>query len=209
MGCFKILLFVFCLVPGGVLAGTLPVTSDKDTTGCLFLQDDRANLIPSEADVENFAETLRNADAHGVRACLQRNASLAVATLPDGWPVFLEQYMFPDPAIIDFMIASGADPDARSPEGETLLHLTGDPEAIRELLSHGADINALDNRGYTPMMGHAPYPETGPDAIYTLFAEGADPHIAGLDGRTVFDLLPEGERFDQLRRHLHAKDKSQ
>lgn len=160
----------------------------------------------SEADVENFAEMLRNADVQGVRACLQRDPGLAVAKLPSGWPVFLEQSVFPEPSIIELMIASGADPDARSPEGETLLHLTGDPEAIGKLLSHGADINALDSRGYTPMMGHAPFPETGPDAIYTLFAAGADPHVQGADGRTVFDLLPQGEPFDRLRRHLRDKD---
>lgn len=205
MRCFTILPFLFCLVPSGVLAGPLYVTSGRDTTSCLILQDYRAKLMHSEADAENFAEALRNADEQGIRACLQRNASLAVATLPDGWPMFLEQSVFPKPEIIDLMIASGADPDARSPQGETLLHLTGDPEAIRKLLSLGADINALDNWGYTPMMRHAPYPDTGSDAIYTLFAEGADPHILGLDGRTVFDLLPEGERFAQLRRQLRDK----
>lgn len=107
---------------------------------------------------------------------------------------------------MDLMIEHGADPDSRNPDGETLLHLTGDPETIRMLLSAGADINALDHRGYTPMMGHAPYIDTGPDAIYTLFAEGADPHVIGRDGRTVFDLLPEGERFTQLREHLRSRN---
>ncbi|MFC0279453.1 ankyrin repeat domain-containing protein [Falsigemmobacter intermedius] len=162
----------------------------------------------SEAEIETFAERLRTADEQGVRDCLQRDPGLAVAKLPSGWPVFLEQSVFPQPSIIDLMIAAGADPDAGSPEGETLLHLTGDPEAIGKLLSHGADINALDSRGYTPMMGHAPCPETGPDAIYTLFAAGADPYVQGADGRTVFDLLPEGERFDRLRRHLREKGRN-
>lgn len=208
MGCLKILPCVFFLGPGSLLSDTFSGALDGDTTGCLIFQDDRAGLMHSEADVENFAEILRNADEQGVRECLQRDPGLAVAKLPSGWPVSLEQSMFPEPTIIDLMIASGADPDARSPEGETLLHLTGDPEAIRKLLSHGADINALDRRGYTPMMGHAPYPETGPDAIYTLFAEGADPHVHGLDGKTVFDLLPQGERFDRIRRHLRDKDQN-
>lgn len=74
----------------------------------------------SQVDVENFAGVLRNADEQGVRAGLQRDPSLAVAMLPSGWPVCFEHSVFPKPAIIDLMIASGADRDARSPEGETI-----------------------------------------------------------------------------------------
>lgn len=159
-----------------------------------------------QADIETFEQALETADSGLVRDLLARNPALAGATLPSGWPMFLLQSTFPTPEIIDLMIEHGADPNVRNAKGETLLHLTGDRVAIRKLLSLGADINALDHQGYTPMMGHAPYPETGPDAIYTLFAEGADPHVRGADGKTVFDLLPEGGRFTTLRQHLRGKD---
>lgn len=137
-----------------------------------------------QADIQKFVEDLLNADIGSVRALLQEDPTSGVATLPSGWPVFLEQSMFPAPEIMDLMTEHGADTDSRNPDGETLLHLTGDPETIRMLLSVGADINALEHRGYTPMMGHAPYTDAGPDAIHTLFAEGADPHVIGQDGRT-------------------------
>jgi len=162
--------------------------------------------MTNETDLDQFCAALENADISAVRALLLRDPGLAVAVLPDGWPVFLLQSVYPKAEIIDLMIEHGADPNVRNARGEALLHLIGDTEAIRKLLSVGADINALDHQGQTPMMAHAPYPDTGPDAIYTLLAEGADSAIEGHDGETVFTLLPEGPRYDQLRRALRGKN---
>ncbi|MDN3710632.1 hypothetical protein QWZ10_20430 [Paracoccus cavernae] len=71
MGCLKILPFVFFLGPGSLLSDTLSGALDGDTTGCHIFQDDWAGLMHSEADVENFAEILHNADEQVVRECLQ------------------------------------------------------------------------------------------------------------------------------------------
>lgn len=151
------------------------------------------------ADLDEFCAALERGDSSRVQRLLSRNPKLAVAVLPDHWPVFLLQATYPIPEIIMSLVMHGADPDARNPAGETLLHLTADPEAIRKLLSVGADINALDHEGRTPMMGHAPFPETGLDAIYTLLSEGADPSIENQNGDTVASLLPGGRRYEQLR----------
>ncbi|MCB5362728.1 hypothetical protein H0484_03030 [Pusillimonas sp. CC-YST705] len=159
-----------------------------------------------ETDLDQFCSALENADVSAARALLLRDPRLAVAVLPDDWPVFLLQSVYPKAEIIDLMIEHGANPNVRNARGETLLHLTGDPDAIRKLVSVGADINALDHQGHTPMMAHAPYPETGPDAIYTLWTEGADSTIEGHDGETVFTLLPEGALYDQLRHTLSGNN---
>lgn len=154
-------------------------------------------------DFEHFCAALENADLQDVHLHLSRDPTLATAVLPDGWPVFLLQSVSPRPEIIDLLVEYGADPNARNPSGETLLHLTGDPEAIRRLVSVGADINAKDHQGRTPMMGHAPYPETGVDAIYALLAAGADPTVEGHNGETLATLLAAEPRYDQLRRTLY------
>lgn len=162
--------------------------------------------MTNDNDFGRFCAALEDADVQTVRTLLLRDPSLAVAVLPDKWPVFLLQSVYPKAEIIDLMIEQGADPNTRNPSGETLLHLTGDPEAIRKLLSVGADINAQDHQGRTPIMSHAAHADTGPDAIYTLLAEGADPTILGYDGETLVSLLGEEPRYDQLRRALGPTD---
>lgn len=153
-------------------------------------------------DFEQFCTALENAESQDLHLHLLRDPSLAVAVLPDGWPVFLLQSVNPRPEIIDLLIEYGAAPNARNASGGTLLHLTGDPEAIRKLASLGADINAKDHQGRTPMMGHAPYPETGVDAIYALLAAGADPNVEAHNGETLATLIAAEPRYDQLRRAL-------
>ena len=50
------------------------------------------------------------------------------------------------------MIAKGADPNSlRWCRGATLLHLAGDKDIIKALVKAGADINARDRDGYTPL----------------------------------------------------------
>lgn len=158
--------------------------------------------MTTEAIPDAFCTAVETADIVTVQGFLSQNPSLASAILPDGWPVFLLQSVAPDAAMIDLLIAQGADPNVRNLNGETLLHLTGDPVAIRKLLTVGADRNALDHQGLSPMMAHAPYPETGPDAIFTLLAEGADPGLQTPNGETLLSRLPEGPRYAPLRKAL-------
>jgi ankyrin repeat protein len=60
------------------------------------------------------------------------------------------------PAIAAMLLLAGADPAALArtdEDGETLLHraaLVEDPEIVRVLLDHGADINARTTEGLTP-----------------------------------------------------------
>ncbi|MEZ5319249.1 MAG: ankyrin repeat domain-containing protein [Vicinamibacterales bacterium] len=52
-----------------------------------------------------------------------------------------------DAAVLDVMLACGLGPDARDKDAVTPLHraaMGGHPEAVRVLLAHGADVNALD-----------------------------------------------------------------
>lgn len=110
------------------------------------------------------------------------------------------------PDILELLLENGADLEARSPTGETILHYVGDPDWLRALQEAGADLEARNTLGWTPMMSHAPFEHTAADAIYTLLDLGADPHARAEKGETVASLLPEGPRFDDLRRRLRGTD---
>lgn len=148
-----------------------------------------AQVLPQ---AEAFSAAVERADVELVRAMLHQQPALATSRTSDGWPAFLQQAINFSPAILELFVRHGADPNVRNAAGETLLHLTADPVAIRLLLARGADIEARDGKGWTPLMGHAPHEATGPDAIYVLLAEGADPDARGIRGETAQSLLPQG-----------------
>ncbi len=81
-----------------------------------------------------------------------------------------------DAAVIEALIKGGADPNEKLPLGRSPLmeaSRTGNVEAIKVLIDHGAQVNAKETlRGTTPLMwaadeGHAP-------AIQFLIQHGAD-----------------------------------
>lgn len=154
---------------------------------------------------EAFSAAVEKADVDQVRIFLKQNPSLALSRTSDGWPAFLQQAMFFSPEILDLFLKNGADPNVRNARGETLLHLIADPAAIRLLLAAGANIEARDNKGWTPLMSHAPYETTGPDAIYTLLAEGANPKARGRAGETAASLLPQGRQFEMMKEAMQRK----
>lgn len=86
-----------------------------------------------------------------------------------------------------------ADADIEHPSGPpcewTPLHwaaIGGQTEAVRLLLSRGANINALEAMGSTPLMLaiHAKRVDTA----YALLEAGADPLVANVAGRTADEL---------------------
>lgn len=176
------------------------------TTAVAFFM---ASTIFSHAQVlpqaEAFSSAVEQGNVAQVRAFLKQEPRLATSRTSDGWPTFLQQAMFFEPEILHLLLANGANPNVRNDRGEALLHLLADPASIRALLAAGADIEARDQRGWTPLMSHATDAATGPDAVYTLLAEGADPQAKGLKGETAASLLPQGERFDAIRQAIRSK----
>lgn len=84
-----------------------------------------------------------------------------------------------DVALLQRLVAEGADPNARDRQGFTPLHFAcqqGAAEAVRALIEAGAQVDARDNRGTTPLMEVVLSAPTCQGEIITLLREqGADP----------------------------------
>jgi len=106
--------------------------------------------------------------------------------------------------IVSLLVARGADVKARSKRGETALADVvgrGDLEAARLLLDTGADVNAVDYRGYTPLMHATQYDRDALEIVRLLLAHGAHVNVTA-EGQTPVSIA--ARRGDtELTRLLH------
>lgn len=68
-----------------------------------------------------------------------------------------------------------------------------EPEVIRELIAHGADINAAGRNGYTPL--HMAASEGNGDVVRVLIELGADTQARDVKMNTPADLAQENKHF--------------
>lgn len=90
---------------------------------------------------------------------------------------------------VHLLLARGADVNACTSTGEKALHLAvGSLEISKLLVAQGANVDMMDNEGYTPLQRAIAggYPETA----QFLFDAGADIEETTLANESVFDLIP-------------------
>jgi len=73
---------------------------------------------------------------------------------------------------VAFLLMVGAQADARTPDGQTPMHLAMDPDVVTVLYRHGADLNARTNTGETPL--HFAIMSERPDVVQRLIDLGAE-----------------------------------
>jgi len=84
-----------------------------------------------------------------------------------------------------------------SADGTTPLHLAAlgsDLELICVLLARGANVNAFDRTGMTPLHKAADEHEQRVEVLSLLLIAGADPEARSRSGRTPFDVVPGGPK---------------
>lgn len=114
-----------------------------------------------------------NSSAEMTKILLDKGANPNHVTKSGATPILFTR----DAAVVELLIARGADVRARSKIGETALMdaaTRGDATAAKMLIAKGADVNARDHRGYTALMFAAQYDGDAIALVRLLLANGAD-----------------------------------
>lgn len=105
------------------------------------------------------------------------------------------------PAVLKRLVEAGCDINARSESGRSLLHYCAEyenPQNVRWLLAHGADVNMRDNEGETPW--HVTLSLVGGSeaeaVLHALVQGGADVLAVNDKGETGLDLVSDESLYD-------------
>ena len=97
-----------------------------------------------------------------------------------------------------YLVERGADVNARNDKGATPLHCAANPKMAKLLASLGADLNAATNEGDTPLIALAAEPESG-DVMAILVKLGADVHARNARGQSALDIARRRQEPDKVK----------
>ena len=129
----------------------------------------------------NTEEFFKTATVEDVTTCLAAGADLdavsGVVEFLEDRPLHLVARFNENPAVLQTLVAAGADVGATNSAGNTPLHLAArsneNPAVLEALLAAGADVLATNTHGWTPL--HYASGNQGPAVINAFLSAGADP----------------------------------
>ena len=149
-------------------------------------------LLRARGAVLDVFEAAAAGDVTRLAALLGEAPGLVSAHAGDGWtPLHLAAHFGETPAVA-LLLAHGGDPRARSrnPLANTPLHAglagTAGLDLVDRLLSAGAEVNAVDGGGFTPLHLAASRGELS--LVTRLLLRGAETSMRTAEGRTPADL---------------------
>ena len=157
---------------------------------------------PRESAIEALQDLVAIAEYDRVAELLAHDPGLATARGKFGFSAMNVQDMHFDPRIFALLLKNGANVNDANNEGITLLHILAEPEYVPLLLEHGADLEARDVLGRTPLLVQMEEPESY-DRVAALLAAGADPNVRGARGQTPLSLASEADASVDLIKLLH------
>ncbi|MGH2486560.1 MAG: ankyrin repeat domain-containing protein [Ktedonobacterales bacterium] len=156
---------------------------------------DVVSMLLARGAAANLFESAAMGDTPTIHAMLTANPALVNSYSYDGWTALHLAAHFGQTATARALVEQGADIALRSrnPLDNLPLHAAvagGDhAELVRLLLEHGANPNATQHGGYTPL--HETAQNGFLVATRLLLAAGADPNVRTNEGRSARELAEE------------------
>jgi ankyrin repeat protein len=164
-------------------------------------------LLASGVHLE-FHEAVAAGQLERVEHFVEKDADLARAYSPDGFPVVALAAAFGHFPIVKYLFEKGADLTAAATNGTGYNALTGAVASGREeiaiwLLENGADANYRYGPGYTPLLTAAANGHL--NIVKDLLVHGADIHAKANDGKTAI-VIAEERKHPEVAEFLRSKD---
>lgn len=162
-----------------------------------------AKVLAARKGALSIFEAAAIGDVPRVQELLGDDASLANACAPDGFQPLGLAAFFRQPEVVELLLARGADVRAvaQNPFRVTALHSAvadgGHAAVATMLVRAGADVNARQQHGLTPLHGAA---DSGDRLTVELLLEhGADPAATHDGGKTALDIAREKGHLDVIK----------
>ncbi len=145
------------------------------------------------------------ADLSMARLLLARGADINAGDNLGWTPLLNVLNLWADqPDVLEFLLAKGANLNARLKDGRTGLMLAahlGKDDRVRLLIAKGADVNARDNNGTTALMTAAliRWDDRSKSIIEILTAKGANVNATDNQQRTAADLAAHAGYLDRAK----------
>lgn len=199
-----------CQAVRELLSGDAGLAGSRDANGVSAImhavyrgQKECLELLRQKHGTPDVFEAVVLGDVKALAALLTKDAAQANSYSADGFTALHFAAYFGQPAAATLLLARGADiaAVAKNPTMVMPLHSavsSGNAEVTRELLQHGAPVNARQQHGWTPL--HAAAQNGNLEILELLLQSGADPALKNEEGVTALDLARKYERGDVIRR---------
>jgi ankyrin repeat protein len=163
-------------------------------------------LLGQEPHLE-FYEAAAAGQLERVEHFIDKDADLARAYSPDGFPVVALAAAFGHFPIVKYLFEKGADLTAAATNGTGYNALTGAVTGGREeiaiwLLENGADANYRYGPGYTPLLAAAASGHL--NIVKDLLVHGADVYAKANDGKSAV-VIAEERKHPEVAQYLRSR----
>jgi ankyrin repeat protein len=153
------------------------------------------DVLVSHLDDLDIFEAAAAGECDRIHAHLARDAMQARATSPDGWTPLHLAAAFSTPQAVTLLLEHGAHVHQfshnamRNQPLHACVSISRSAEIARLLLESGADVNATQSGGFTPL--HSAASNGSHDLVALLLEYGARPDCRCLQGKTPADYARE------------------
>ncbi len=180
-------------------------------TALYYMEPEIAGLLIERGATVNLFEAAAAGKIDRLRDLLDEQHGGVNDFSPDGFQTLGLAAFFGQDAAAELLLARGAEVNTPSRNRMSVCPLHSAVAARRLriaslLIEHGADVNAVQSDGFTPLMGAAQNGQT--EMIELLLARGARADVARANGQTALDLARESGHaaaVEWIQRHVGGK----